>query len=77
MKLPDYYDAYDHNKYLDKIVFASKCLAETLPPSTTMVTRVGMENIAMSNRKQIKAIQALLIHVELALEEVLQLREQR
>lgn len=77
MKLPDYYDAYDHNKYLDKIVFASKCLAETLPAAPTMVTRVGMENIALGNRKQIRAIQAMLIHVDLALEEILQLREKR
>lgn len=77
MKLPGYYDKYDHNKYLDKVLFVAKQLAMDEPPSATMMTQVGKENICLANRKKIKELQAFLVHLDLATEEILFLREQR
>ena len=76
MKLPDYYDIYSHNKYLDKLVFETKHLAEELPPMLG-VTEKGKDNICTNNLRQVKALQAILTHLELALEEILHLREKR
>ena len=77
MKLPKYYDIYDHNKYIDKVLFAAKQLAQDEPPGTTMMPITGKENICLNNRKKIKELQAMLLHLELATEEILCLREQR
>lgn len=77
MKLPGEYNKYDHNRYLDKVLCSARGLAEDLPPSPLSVTRGGMQNICFGNLKQIKTMKADLLHLELALEEILQLRDER
>lgn len=77
MKLPQEYNRLDHNRYLEKIAFTAKNLADDMPPSLMQVTDKGMQAVCMGNIKQLKALRGMIEYVELAIEEILQLRDER
>ncbi len=64
VKLPDQYNLYSHNEYLDKLHKFGKTLAREY------TTKTGAKSIYEENLKLLKKIETIRIHLELVLDEV-------
>ena len=72
MKLPEEYNLYEYNKYTDEILEGVHTLA-----CAGWDDRWDVFKVCENNLKQLKSIQAKIIHLELVLDEIIKLREKQ
>ncbi len=74
MKLPAYYNLYNHNQQLDKLLEGATMAAL---PMGLLGDEESAHVICKDNLKQLKALYGIIAHLELVIDEILKTRELR